>query len=792
MADLDQDGGDDIITGLSDKLGWFRYNNNTNTYSTLKQFGNVDGARYRAYPVDMDGDEDLDILAATSEMILWYENLDGAGTFSSPFESVKILTVGNNDLHSVFPSDIDNDGDMDVVASWGDWDLVAWFENLDGKGNFGTYRQIKVEGDQPEEMAPRSVFSADLDGDGDNDVVTATHYTGPNWYENIDGQGNFGSTQRIDTCFYGTTREVYVTDMDLDGDNDICAIMGTQIVWYENTTGQGDFSKNVISTTLGSSSFAFEDIDGDEDPDVIVASPEDNKIVWIENVDGNGLFNEIHPIQKVVGVMSISVNDADRDGDMDILVGSEYDIIYIENLDGNGTFDAYQSLIASNQDFYLIQASDIDKDGDEDFIYNSYGILRIIINSQKESGVIKIKNISTDYIYDFKIRDIDSDGDEDILACHHSYNEVFWFENLDGLWNFGEKRIICESLKWPKSVDAADLDGDEDLDVIAAGYGEENSFFVGPYNVIWLENIDGGGNFGEPYGITKKSQDTRSLIAADIDGDWDRDVVSGSWEPIEQVAWYENLDGEGEFGAQSTISLTYNLRSINATDMDNDGDLDIVFAKDGPDQIAWCENLNGNGEFSSMNVIVSHPAPIFTTPVDLDGDNDMDVIASFTDMIAWYEKTDGYNTFIEHVIATDNRQRRYSLLVTDVDGDGRSDIISYSDYEYLLAWYQNLAEDPAGLSKGSSAKLETYYLHQNYPNPFNPSTVISWQLTVGNHVELSVYNLLGQKVATLVSGKQKAGFHTVEWDAGHLSSGVYYYMIKVGAWSDVKKMLLLQ
>jgi hypothetical protein len=47
-------------------------------------------------------------------------------------------------------------------------------------------------------------------------------------------------------------------------------------------------------------------------------------------------------------------------------------------------------------------------------------------------------------------------------------------------------------------------------------------------------------------------------------------------------------------------------------------------------------------------------------------------------------------------------------------------------------------------------------------------------------------------VATLVSGKQKAGFHTVEWDAVHLSSGVYYYMIKVGAWSDMKKMLLLR
>ena len=61
-----------------------------------------------------------------------------------------------------------------------------------------------------------------------------------------------------------------------------------------------------------------------------------------------------------------------------------------------------------------------------------------------------------------------------------------------------------------------------------------------------------------------------------------------------------------------------------------------------------------------------------------------------------------------------------------------------------------------------------------------------------NEVDLSIYNLLGQKVVTLVSEKQKAGYHQVEWNASGLTSGVYYYQLKVGEFQDVKKMILLR
>jgi polyhydroxybutyrate depolymerase len=87
---------------------------------------------------------------------------------------------------------------------------------------------------------------------------------------------------------------------------------------------------------------------------------------------------------------------------------------------------------------------------------------------------------------------------------------------------------------------------------------------------------------------------------------------------------------------------------------------------------------------------------------------------------------------------------------------------------------------------------KTYALDQNYPNPFNPTTIINYELPTTIFIDLSIYNLLGEKITTLVSEKQNAGYHQVEWDAGHLSSGVYYYILRAGDFQDVKKMILLR
>ncbi|HKK20179.1 MAG TPA: T9SS type A sorting domain-containing protein, partial [candidate division Zixibacteria bacterium] len=85
-----------------------------------------------------------------------------------------------------------------------------------------------------------------------------------------------------------------------------------------------------------------------------------------------------------------------------------------------------------------------------------------------------------------------------------------------------------------------------------------------------------------------------------------------------------------------------------------------------------------------------------------------------------------------------------------------------------------------------------FELSQNYPNPFNPTTLFSFSVPTASHVVLDVYNVAGQRVATLADDYYKAGMYSVSWDAAEFASGVYFYKMDAGKYSEVKKMVLLK
>jgi hypothetical protein len=119
--------------------------------------------------------------------------------------------------------------------------------------------------------------------------------------------------------------------------------------------------------------------------------------------------------------------------------------------------------------------------------------------------------------------------------------------------------------------------------------------------------------------------------------------------------------------------------------------------------------------------------------------------------------------------------------------------INVGKYNYRLKMIDN--DGTYNYSKLLDVEVEapkTFALKQNYPNPFNPSTTISYQLPVNNYVTLSIYDVVGREVITLVNEEKPAGRYDVVFDGSDLSSGIYLYQLKAGVYLETKKFILLK
>lgn len=346
------------------------------------------------------------------------------------------------------------------------------------------------------------------------------------------------------------------------------------------------------------------------------------------------------------GYAKVRTADIDNDGDLDIYLAGYLDISWFENTNGLGLFGSKQIITETDWEFAnSVSASDLDGDGDLD-ILSSFsgedpGVSKIAWNEnldgQGNFGPQQV--ISLDIISVFTIIgvDIDNDSDSDVLIIERNADRVAWYENLDGLGNFGSKITISTDLDWPIFGVVGDIDNDNDIDILSYGYDGDN--------VGWLENINGQGSFSGLQVITTEVDSPIQVFLADIDLDNDLDVVSTSLND-NKIAWYENIDGQGSFGPQLIISLDIvHPRTLFVQDLDNDGDNDIITSywdndNESSNGVVWLENINGTGVFEPP-VLISEEV-IFTSFVfasDIDNDNDIDVLSASNhdSKIAWYE-----------------------------------------------------------------------------------------------------------------------------------------------------------
>ena len=519
---------------------------------------------------------------------------------------------------SVYATDIDGDGDLDVLSASQGEHKITWFENV---GN-PIFKAHIISTNAKDAM---DVYAADMDGDGDMDVLSASWRDNKiAWYEN-DGNQNF--SENVISLNADGAYSVYASDVDGDGDMDVLSAssLDNKIAWYEND-GNQNFSENVISLNANSARSVYAaDMDGDGDMDVLSASSLDNKIAWYQN-DGDQIFTDYVLSISPFGLRSVYAIDVDKDGDMDVLSASSLDnkIAWYEN-DGNQGFTYH---VISLNAYYAkdVYATDVDGDGDIDVLSASLGDDKIAWyeNDGNQSFTERAIDLTVNEASSVYAMDIDNDGDMDVLSASFGDHKIAWYEN-DGNQNFSS-HVIAASASGASSVFAFDIDMDGDVDVLSSSEYDDK--------IAWYEN-DGNQVF-LPHTISTNAIIAASVHASDVDGDGDIDVLSAS-RGDHKVAWYEN-DGNQNFKEHPISIDTYEAISVYTSDLDEDGDIDVLVAGRSSNKIVWFEN-DGNEDFVTHNISVNAHGGQSVYAEDVDGDGDMDVLSASSDYdkISWYE-----------------------------------------------------------------------------------------------------------------------------------------------------------
>lgn len=341
VADIDGDGMIDIVSMNqgSDTIDW--YKNTGGDFTSFQLVGPLDEGRGIATG-DIDGDGDIDVIGSrpntgNSDANLYiYKNLDGLGIFDSP---EAIPTPNTSGGRSVIIVDIDGDGFNDLLVGSREDQTLAWYKNLDGNGSFDAGNIIITD-----YVNGLGFDVGDIDGDGDLDIVAGTlNYNVMSWFENLDGQGTFGPPIEIGSPGYAIL-SVFLVDIDGDGDLDIVgsAFEDGGLFWWENMDGQGNFSlEKTIEPSLFTSFIHPVDLDNDGDIDLLALAP--GFLRWYENLDGLGNFGNAKTIKdNLEFAITLTAADLDNDGDMDPIAASQTDntIYWFENdLLGIPSFD---------------------------------------------------------------------------------------------------------------------------------------------------------------------------------------------------------------------------------------------------------------------------------------------------------------------------------------------------------------------------------------------------------------------------------------------------------------------
>lgn len=639
----------------------------------------------------------------------------------------------------------------------------------------------------------------DIDGDEDLDLffLDSDGYYG--FYENT-GNKNAPVFTLSEKIFDGIEIKNWFYFVDIDNDNDFDLFTGSDADYIKLILNQGTFTMpefitykdtllssedSPISSEFGSNPL-FYDVDSDGDFDFISGNSA-GTVTFYENIGDaesysfkfvTNLWQDLIIISAPAsfekhGASSLEFADIDNDSDPDLFWGDFFSksIYYIRN-DGTATnpdMNVLFNIYPQNEDsirtsgFNMPRLADIDGDNDLDlfvsvlfdptvpqglmYFENDGTILsdNFLLMTKDLLKTLDVKTNSVPYFVD-----IDSDADQDLFigSLDNPFGKLFYFENT-GSTTQPEFTLIDSSFidqDYSISVYPAfgDVNGDDDYDLLIGNFDGKISFYENFGNVNspsflfqnFLSNNTGAtidvGTFARP-------------LLIDIDSDNDLDLISGKFNG--KFSFFRNVGTNTSFSFEedtsyfSVIDIGDNSNPF-LIDYDNDGDYDL-FSGDHNGFINYFRNDGNN--INPVWILVS-------------------------------------NNFLEADLGID-----LSPFFIDIDNDTDDDLLVGNAKGGLFFYRNNLITE-----------VESFILPQNYqltvesfPNPFNPEVnFILSGIGSRDELEVSIFNILGEKIEELFKGSTFNSELKINWNARTFSSGVYLVRASSLNQSVIKKIIL--